>query len=323
MKQIYILVSALFLFTACSTKQYFEPHETSSFDINISSTPAYIKSLTTQGATLEDNRYIDKFGISKIKLKDGYLFLNNNNGDIISANKSAQLYINNNQHFKFKANVIAATLSGDLLALVFANNTIGLYDIKNKVFKMKKYLQISYINDIRIAMPLFLNTIVLFPTLNGKVIIVSKSTYAVTKTITVDPNSQVNNIILLNAVDDYLVVASSNVILSLGEGNSYKKDFFIQSYFLSDKFIYIATLDGKIIKLNPKLDIQVKKKFRFAKFQAISVDKSILAIESQGFIVKMDLDMKNIKIDKIPFEDDEKTFANKNKIYFENKLLKF
>jgi len=323
MNKIYLLVAFIFLFTACSNKQYFEPKDTKSMDMNITDTPAYIKSITSSGATLDDNRYLDKFGISKAKLKNGYLFVNNSNGDIISSNKKGELYINNNLHFQFKSNVIAASLNGSLLAIVFANNTIAVYDTKNKLFKLKKYLKVSHLNDTRIAMPLFLKSIILFPTLDGKVLIVNKNTYEVSKTINVDPNSQVNNIILLHAIDNYLIIASSNKILSLGDGKSYHKEFFIQSYALSDKYIYIATLDGKILKLDTDLTIKAQHKFRFAKFQAIAVDKSILAIESQGYIVKSDLNLTKIQIDKIPFEDDEKTFVTTNKIYFEDKLLSF
>jgi hypothetical protein len=313
----------VFLFVACSSKQYFEPQNTSSIDINIIDTPAYIKSITSVGATLDDNRYLDHIGISSAKLKDGYLFLNNSNGNIISANKKGELYINNDLHFKFKSNVVSANFSENLLAVVFANNTIALYDTKNKIFRLKKYLEISYLNDTRLAMPLFLKSTIVFPTLDGKVLIVDKNSYEVTKTINIDPNSQVNNIILLKVIGKYLIIASSNKILSIGEGNSFHKEFYIQSYALSEKYIYIATLDGKIVKLDRTLEIKAQHKFKFAKFQAIAVDKSIFAIESQGYIVKSNLDFTKIQIDKISFENDEKTFVSKNKIYFENRLLQF
>ncbi len=322
----YILSSFLiaFLFSACSSKQYFEPKETTTIPKNIIDIPAYIKNINSEGATLEDNRFIDKHGISSKKLQDGFYFLNNNNSDIISANKLGDLTINGNLHFKFKSRVIAASLNGELLALTFADNSIALYNIKDQEFKFKKYLKVSYLNDTRIAMPLFLNYLVLFPTLDGKVIIVNTIKFTLAKTMTIDPNSQVNNIILLKNIQDNLIIASSNTMLSISNQKAYKKRFFIQSYTTDDEFVYIATLDGKLLKLSATLDIVASKKFRFAKFEALTVkDGNLYAIESQGFIVKLDPTFTKVEVDEISFEDDENTFSSKNKIYFENKLITF
>jgi len=322
----YIISSLLiaFLFSACSSKQYFEPKETTSIEKKITDIPAYIKNINSSGATLEDNRFIDKYGISSIKLQDGFYFINNNNSDIISANKLGDLTINENLHFKFKSRVIAASLKGDILALNFADNSIALYNIKEQEFKFKEYQKVSYLNDTRIAMPLFLNTLVLFPTLDGKVVIVNTSTFKQVKTMTIDPDSQVNNIILLKNIQDNLIIASSNIVLSLSNKKAYKKRFFIQSYTTDDEFVYIATLDGRVLKLSATLDIVASKKFRFAKFEALTVkDGSLYAIESQGFIVKIDPTFTKVEVDEISFEDDENTFSSKNKIYFENKLITF
>jgi len=320
----YILLAFLLLFSACSTKQFYEAKNTSSVKTNIISTPSYIKNINSVGATLEDNRYLDKNGISNSKLKDGYFFINNSNNDIISANKSYEVYINNAKHLKFQNNVIAASLEGDLIALVFSNNVIALYDIKTNTYKLKNYSKPSFVNDTRIAMPIFLNSIILFPTLDGKIIVVNKSTFQISKTINIDPSSEVNNIILMKNINNNLIVATSNIISSISQNNFIKKEFFIQSYITSDKYIYIATLDGRIIKLDEDLNILASKKYRFAKFQALSLSKTnLLAIESQGYIIKLDLDLKNESIDKISFEDDEKTFSSDSKIYFENKLLQF
>jgi len=324
MKSILISIIAIVLFSACSSKQFFEPNDTTSFNKKIIDIPAYIKNINTQGATLDDNRFIDKNGISSKKLKDGFFFINNNNSDIISANKIGNLSINDNIHFKFKSAVIAASIKGDLLAINFADNSIALYDIKEKQFKFKQYQKVSYLNDTRISTPLFLNSLVLFPTLDGKVVVVNTSTFIVAKTLTIDPDSQVNNIILLRNIGDSLIIASSNVILSLSDGKAFKKNFFIQSYTSDEKYIYIATLDGRLLKLSASLDLIASKKFRFAKFQALAVKGDHLyAIESQGFIIRLDKFFTDIKIDSIAFEDDEKTFTSGNKIYFENKLIQF
>ena len=324
MKYVFLSIFTIIIFSACSSKQFYEPNNTSSIEKKILDIPSYITEKNTAGATLDDNRYIDKFGISNKKLKEGFYFVNNVNSDIISANKKGEVYINNTIHLKFKSNVISASIKGNLLALIFANNSLALYNIKSKEFKFKQYQKVSYINDIRIAMPLFLNSLVLFPTLDGKVIVVNYTTFTVSKTLNIDADNEVKNIILLKNIADNLIIASSNVILSLSNGKAFKKNFFIQSYTLDDKYIYIATLDGRILKLSSTLDLVHSKKFKFAKFQTITVkNENIYAIESQGFIVNINHDFSKIKVDEISFENDEKTFSTKNKIYFENKLITF
>jgi len=324
MKYIFSVLSIALIFSACSTKQFYSPEETSTVEKTIVDIPSYIKEKNSAGATLDDNRYIDNFGISSSKLKEGFNFINNSNSDIISANKEGEVFINNTHHFKFRSNVIAASIKGDLMAIVFSNNSIALYDIKTKSFKFKQYQKVSYLNDIRIAMPLFLNSLVLFPTLDGKVVVVNQSSYIVAKTLNIDPDTEVNNIIMLKNIGDNLLIASSNVVLSLSNGQAYKKKFFIQSYTLDDKYVYIATLDGRILKLSSTLDLIHSKKFKFAKFQTIAVkNENIYAIESQGFVVKVNSDFSKATVDEISFENDEKTFTNKNKIYFENKLITF
>ena len=64
-----------------------------------------------------------------------------------------------------------------------------------KKIVFKEYYKESIANDIRITNPLFMNNLILFPTLDGKVIVVSKEDKKAVKTIVVDPDSTFNNII--------------------------------------------------------------------------------------------------------------------------------
>jgi len=323
MKKSFLFIILIFIFSACSQKQYFQAEQTTTIKKEIISTPSYIKSITANGATLDDNRYLDKNGISKDKLKDGFHFLNNSNNVIILANKHGDVLVNEKKlHFKF--NVIAAALENNLLALIFTNNTIAVYDLDTKTFKFKKYLQITNLHDTRISMPLFASSLIIFPSLNGQLLLVNKKTFNIEKTFNIDPGSEVNNIILLSMIHNNLVVASQNVLMTLSSNKIYKKDFFIQSFALSEDHVFIATLDGRIIKLDKQLNVIKSKKYKFAKFQALSFSNGYLyAIESQGYLLKLSDNFEKEKIDKISFEDDEKTFAIDNKIYYENKLISF
>ena len=64
MKYILTSVLALFLFTACSGKKYYDPEDTSTnIELNKESMSSSISSMNKIGATLENNKFISKNGI--------------------------------------------------------------------------------------------------------------------------------------------------------------------------------------------------------------------------------------------------------------------
>jgi hypothetical protein len=327
MKSLFLLIFALFLFQGCSSKQYYNPKESSIFGVDktIITTPSYIASLNANGATTKDNRIINNFGISEFKLLEGFEYINNTDKGILSANKKGDIFISDtNTTINFRTNVIAATLQDNLLAVVFSDNSYGVYDINENKFKMKEYLEASFINDTRIAMPVILNKIILFPTLDGKIVIVEKESFRISRTLLIDSQNDIKNIILLKAIGDTLITASGNKIVSLNKGKYTTKELIIQNYSIDDEYIYLALLDGTVAKLDFDLNIVASKKFKFAKFHAIALDKekNIFLIESQGYIMKLTNDFKEEKVYNLPFYDDEKVYVAGDKIYFENKLLK-
>jgi len=326
MRYIFSTFILIFIFSGCSSKHYYEPinHQYSLDDnTKILITPDYIKDINAKSATLDNNMFLDKNGISKKPLPKGYFYINLDDDNFLAANKTNNLLIvKTGEILKFRSNVIAATSQGDIFALVFANNSIGIYDKSIKQFKLKKYLKPTPLNDTRITMPIFLDKIILIPTLNGQVVVVDKTKYKVIKILTIDPQSEVKNIILLETSHDILLAGSNNKILSIGSGTIHNKEFFIQSYMLDDKYLYVAALDGTVYKFDLLLNIIAKKKFKYAKFQALAIGKNdIYLVESQGYIVKLSKDFTKVTTYSFPFDEDEKIFATKNKLYIEDKLL--
>ncbi|MDD2699234.1 MAG: hypothetical protein PHF17_10570 [Arcobacteraceae bacterium] len=327
MKSLLLAILALLIFQGCSSKQYYNPQESSMFEIDkkVVITPSSIETINANGATTKDGRIINNFGISLFKLQDGFQYINNSDNGIISGNKSGDIYLSEtNTTINFRTNVIAATLKENLLAMIFSDNSYGLYDIKENKFKLKEYLENAFINDTRVAMPVILNKIILFPTLDGKIVIVDKESFKVSRTLLIDSQNDIKNIILLKTIGDTLIAASDNKIVSLNKGKYTTKDMIIQNYIVDDEFIYLALIDGNVLKLDFDLNIVASKKFKFAKLHAIGLDKekNIFLIESQGYIISLSKDFTSEKVNKFPFYDDEKVYVSGDKIYFENKLLK-
>ncbi len=191
MKYILFSLSALFLLSGCSGKKHYEPIETSSnIELNKESLSSNIKSMNKIGATLDDNKIITKEGISSFELPEGFEFINlTNDGKIIATNYIDKILIGNEERV-VKDVVIAASVKDNKLALIYSNNTIELIDMSNNKTLFKEYSTLSLANDTRITNPYFMGNLILFPTLNGKVIIVSGINNESVKNIAVDPDNE-------------------------------------------------------------------------------------------------------------------------------------
>ncbi|HFU76230.1 MAG TPA: hypothetical protein ENK66_08300 [Arcobacter sp.] len=327
MKLFFLSLGIILFFSACSSREYYEPEESKFFTPNtITTTPSYIQGKNANGATLESQNIITTQGISEVALPKGFYYLNHDENTILAADSLTSLMIigENNSTINLKRTAVAATKENNLIALVFSDNSIAIYDTNKDNFIFKEYAQHSFFNDIRIASPIILKNIILFPTLDGKVLIVDKNTNQIIRTINIDPNSQVNNVILLTAIGDTLIAATQNKIISVKDGAVKSLEFFIQNYYVSDKgIIYITKHDGTVASFDANLNELHSKKFKFAKFLTLNLDKqeNIYALELGGYLIKINPDFSKTTVYRFPLEDDEKMFAMKNKIYFENKIL--
>ena len=324
MKYLLISLSAIFLFTACSSKKYYEPENVSNnIELNKESMSSSIASMNKIGATLENKKILTKDGISSFELPKGFQFLNvTDDGKIIATNYVDKILIGNEEKV-LKDVVVAASLKNGKLALVYSNNTIELLDIRTMKTLFKEYLQLSLANDTRITNPYFMGNLILFPTLNGKVVIVSSATNESVKNISVDPDNEFNNIISLNVIESTqtLIVASPNKIVSISPKEVISKEYEVRDIIIDKNDLFLATIDGQIIKLTPDLNVVSKKKYKYAKIHALAYTDSLYAVESQGFLINISKDFKEDHVYNFSFDNEERMIAIGNKIYFDSKYI--
>lgn len=324
MKHFLILLATLFLLTACGSKKYFEPEDVkSTLKIEESKLSSSIKSMNREGATLEDGTIITKDGVSKFKLPENFEFLNTSNtGKVLATNNKDTLLIGN-EEFKVDNIVVAASLKDNKLALVYSNNSIELLNVDTKKTLFKEYLSVSLANDSRIANPHFMGNLVLFPTLNGKIIIISSETNESIKNISVDLDNQFNNIIFLKVIQDKqtLIVASPNKIVTISTKNILSKDYEIRDIITNGNNVYIATIDGRLIKLNLALEELKSRKFKYSKIHALAYTTSLYAIESQKFLIQVNDDFTNDKVYDFDFDNEERLIVIANKIYTDSREI--
>lgn len=217
----------ILFFSACSGKKYYEPEKISTnMKIEEKSLSSSIISFNKIGATLKDNRVINKNGISNYKLPNDFEFLNlTDDGRVIATNYVDKILIGE-EEIQLKNVVVAASLKKEKLALVYSDNSIELIDIVKKQTLFKQYLPLSLANDTRIANPMFIGNLILFPSLNGRVIIVSTLTNEAIRNISVDTDGKFNNIIFLGVIDkdETLILASTNKIVAISSKNIFTKE---------------------------------------------------------------------------------------------------
>lgn len=324
MKHFFILLTAIFILTGCGSKKYFEPENVkSSLKVEESSLPSPIKSMNREGATLEDGTIITKDGVSEFKLPEKFQFLNvSNTGKVLSTNYKDKLLIGN-EELDVENIVVAASLKDNKLALVYANNSIELLDLDTKKTLFKEYLTISLANDTRIANPHFMGNLILFPTLNGKVVIISSKSNESVKNISVDLDSQFNNIIFLQVIEDEqtLIAATANKVVSISTKNILSKEYELRDIIVNGKNIYLATIDGSLIKLDLALKELASKKYKYSKIHALAFTDSLYAIESQSFMINVNNDFTNDRVYDFDFDNEERLIVIGNKIYTESRKI--
>lgn len=322
MKTLLLTLSALLVLTGCAGKKYFEPEDTESYKGEVLSIDDDIQTFNRNGATLDNGHFLSSYGVSNYALPEGFEFINQVNNTVIATNNKDKILLND-EIIEINDVVVAASIENNNLALVFSNNTIAIYSLLEKKIVFKEYFKESSANDIRITNPLFMNNLILFPTLDGKIIVVSKDEKKSVKNIVVDPDSTFNNIIFLNVVNDTLIAATNHKIIAVGTGSLNVKTYEIREVITSEKNIYIGTIDGRLIKLDLTLNELASKKYKFAKFYALAFADALYALESQGYLIKVDEDFEKDVVYDFSFNEEAKVITIGNKIYFEDNYLTF
>lgn len=321
MRQLFLLIPLLVIFAGCSSKEYFEPENTvGDYDNTTAYLDGDIVSMNKDGATLDNQEIITKRGVSKFKIAEGYNFLNISDDKVISSNYKDSIMIDK-KVIKTGGVVVSATLKDNKLAMLFSNNSIQLYDIDADKILLKEYYSHSYVNDTRIANPYFMSNIVLFPTLDGKIIVVANDNNKVIRSIVVDADGQFNNIIFLDVINDTLVAATANKVISVGDGSVKLKDYRVRDIISKDNSIYIATIDGQIIKTDISLNIMNRKKYKFAKIYALAYGTSLYALESQGYLINISEDFQTDAVYDFGFNNEKKVIALGDTIYYNNEYI--
>jgi len=323
-KKILLVSSvAIVLFSGCSSKQYYEPEQTDK--ASSSSMGDKIIHYSRDGATLASGAVLTKDQRVNLKLEKGFYFINNSQSAAITADAHGKVNIVTQKGTvattTFPQAVVSATIIGKYLVYVLQNNTFGVFNFESKALEYSGKAQKAFAIDTRIANPLKVDNLVIIPTLDGKLTILDLSTFKISKEMYVSTESSLNNIIFLKRLNNTLIAATPNKILSISNKGKKELDTAISEVVIQEKNLFVFAKDGRILKLDESLTIDSEKKFKFAHFSVATVYKDkVYALDKQGFLIVSNKSFSKHKVYKVS-EVEGYAFVSEGKLYYDGKII--
>jgi hypothetical protein len=303
------LTLSLVLFSACSSKKVFEPENTSSSWDKYQSIGENIIDITSTAALLENRKVLAGDKTIDIEIPENYRLIGSSDGWIISATINGNLKLQSVNdsakviEFEVQKTVASASIQGDLLAVVFADNELGLYTLSNKELLLKEKVGESLAIDSRIATPYFVGGVVVYPTLDGKLVIINPEAKKRLRTTILSSEEFFNNVIYFNLVDQKIIAATAHKVLTMAQEEN-RAAYEIRNMISNNDGLYIATKQGEVIALTPSLQLRSKLKFPFAHFLGmIAKEDKLYILEKEGYLIVAPKDLSSYTIHPVDLDE--------------------
>ncbi|WP_428739222.1 hypothetical protein [Sulfurimonas sp.] len=305
----FIVAIATLVLGGCSTKEVFEPQVVENDWGKKSTIGSDIVDRAYNAALLDNRKVLDKHGIYDINIDEDKRILSVSDGWIISTSIDGNVSLtstndhNVTKYFDLKNTVAAASVKDNILAVLFATNDMALYDLNTQELLLKEQGTKALAVDMKIVNPYFMNDLVIFSTLDGKIVIINTTTKKRLRTAIISSADKFNNVIYFNILDNKIIAATGTKILSLAQKETRRK-YEIRSIIDDGKLIYLATKQGNVISLTPDLQVVKKAKFPFAHILGmISADDKLYLLEKEGYLIEIQKDTFSYKIYEADIDD--------------------
>ncbi len=232
---------------------------------------------------------------------------------------------------------LSASVKGNLLAVVLADNSANLYDITSqKLLFSEKGSPSTTINSL-MAMPIFMDTVVVFPMLDGRLLVVDyvHGNPTPIRNIVISSDKFFNNITYLIVDGNNMIASTGKRILSVVSGQEFNYDGDIVDLLYDKGTLYVLTLDGQILQMDKSLRELSSVKLPFASLNTIVLNHNKLySLEKRGYVIEVDLnDFDSYNVYKTPtigsfkfFSSnrlDKGVFYDKNRVYYDRYYLDY
>jgi len=322
-----LLAAAALLFAGCSSTQYFEPEQTFSASQATSVYGSKIIDRSRDGATLQNAQYIGKKGVQHINLGEGYRFLSENTVYVLAGDAEGKLKIINKKSGKvlrtvdLEVPIVSASIHNGTVAYILNNNAFGIYRISGDKKVMENRSEITYAIDTRAASPMFIDSLVIMPMLDGKLVIMDSRDPVDAKVIYLSSDKIFNNVIFLSRMGDTLVAATPKKLITVGVDGQMEYRANISDVAVSGNAIYLFSKEGEVVKLSRMLKELAVKKFNYAHFAAATAfGGKVYALDQKGALIVLSSDLKKYKIYDIG-EVESPVFISGSRLYKDGKVI--
>jgi len=327
MKNILFVFLFVSLIVGCSGRKYYEPQK---IDANLKYTDslkATLNDVGRDGATYSDGRVVTKEdGLLSIVIPKGYRFVNKSEGQLIITSGMGDMKVLTKSgdvvfEKSFEHQIASATIKGNLLAMVFEDNMIMLYDIKNDHMIYKEPLSHALAVDARLANPVFLNDLVVFATLDGRLLIMDSTKKIVLRDVAISNKALFNNVTFLHVIDNTLIAATSSKVISIDPKRIHNFSVDVKDVVFNNHNVYVFTKSGRVILLDESLKQQKEIKFPYALFSTVFVGDKLYAVEKEGYLIEIESDLSSYRVLKMPDSVKSSLYGTKNKLFFGDKYI--
>jgi hypothetical protein len=329
MRALYLLsfTIAALLFSGCSSKKYFEPEQTFSASNASTSYGGSMSDISREGGTLQSGQYIGKTGVSTVNLGEGYRFVNENDRYVLATNAEGILKIIDKKtketvrSVSLKVPVVSATIKNGVIAYILNSNTFGIYQMAGNKKVVESRSEPTFAIDTRAASPIFIDSLVVMPMLDGKLIIVNINDSENAKVVYLSTEKVFNNVIYLSRKGNTMIAATPKRLLTLGQSgqNEYKAN--ISEVVFDNGIIYLFTKEGEIIALDSDLEKVGEAKYKFAHYSAgTAFNGRVYGLDQGGSLIVMDSTLTKSKIYDLG-EVDEPAFIAGTKLYKDGDII--
>ena len=304
-KYILLIPIIIILLSGCSSKEVFTPQELADDWGQYKSLEDNIIDTSFNIAKLDNGKVLTNNGVLNIKVAPKYRVVSQSDGWIITSSMDGNLTLTAEidptlqEQFALKKTVASASVHGDTLAVLFADNEMALYSIPTKEIFFKDQGGNSLAVDVKIVPPIFMNGLVIFATLDGKVIIVNEKKKKRLRSVIISSEDTFNNVIYMEILNNKIVAATAYKILSMSQ-KEIRAKYEIRNVLYDGKNLFIATKQGEVISLTSALELNAKIKFPFAHFLGmLSKGDKLYILEKEGYMIVLDKNMKDYTVHEV------------------------
>lgn len=319
--------AVLLTLSGCSHKELYKPENIKGDWKTQGNLSSPVAQTSEHAAMLENGKVLFPDGEKELGLSEGYKLINVAESWVIAQSPDENLVLipkeGNGEKilFEFKRSIAAASVQGDILAVLFSNNEMALYSLQSKKLLFKESANATIAVDARIANPYFLKELVLFLTLDGKIVIVNSETKQALRSVVVSSDEYFNNITYMNVVDNHLVAATGSGVLAFSQ-KEFREKYDLRNIAYTKDGVWLTTKQGEIIALSTTLQFKAKKKFPFAHFVGLNVQNDrVYALEQGGYLIALTKNLLSYDVFEVDFDSENKVFASDERFYFGDRYI--